>query len=71
MQLERLGNLFPNRMQRIERCHGLLKNHGHARTAQGAQGVFAHLSELSAMQGNRSRNGSVIGQQAHDGQGCE
>ena len=71
MQLERLGDLFPNRMQGVERSHGLLKNHGHARTSQAAQSRIAHLSKLRAIQCNRPRNSGPIWQQSHDGQGSE
>ena len=71
MQLKWLGNLLPNRMQGVERGHGFLKNHGHARTAQLAQICVAHGCELGAIEGYRSRDGGTIGQQSHDGQGGE
>ena len=37
MQLENLGDLLLDRLQRIERGHRLLEDHGDARAANGAQ----------------------------------
>jgi len=70
MLRQRLADLRAHGQHRIQAGHRLLKNHGDARTAQGAHGDFRQGKQILAVEFDAATdNACRRGQQAHQGQG--
>ena len=63
-----LGNLIADAHHGIERGHGLLENHGHARAAELLQLGGAGCRQLAALEEHPTGEPRLRRQQSHDGQ---
>ncbi|RMV93094.1 hypothetical protein ALP01_200415 [Pseudomonas caricapapayae] len=60
---ENFANLFFNRVQRVQRTHGLLKNHRHAIATQAAQLLVAGVNQVEPVITNRALGADGFGGQ--------
>ena len=65
MQHERLGDLRADAVQRIERRHRLLEDHGDAIAAQLLHRLFGEADELPPLEADRTGDARALRRQAH------
>ena len=68
MKPQRLCHLAADAVHGVEGAHGLLKHHGHAVAAQGAELALAQAQQLLAVQLDAAVHLCMFGQQAHQRQ---
>ncbi len=64
---QRLENMAPDRLDRIERCRWLLKHHRHLASPNVAPLLLVERKEISPTVRHRSREPAPLGQQVHQG----
>ena len=62
LELQDLGNLVANRKQRVERGHGLLKDHGDIAAAHLAQLCLGHAQQIRVFKDCFATHPSASGQ---------
>ena len=63
---DRLGDLPPDRIERIERGHRLLEDHGDLGAAHLVEALERQSDQLLAAIFGRAGDAAIVGQQAHD-----
>ena len=69
MEAKDLHELVPHGKDRIERGHGLLKDHGHPVAPDVAEVLHGHIQQALAVKLDAAGDPGVLLGQAHDGQG--